>query len=81
MVLPSMRVMKATEQTSLDVMYPEVFKLCDFKKISHQASIICIKLMICLISLKRACDETERSNTVLHGKRYALIIICVCVMK
>ena len=73
--------MEATEQTSLialDVLYPEVCKLCDLKKKkSHQASIICMKLMICLISLKRARDETGRSNKVLHGKRYALIIICV----
>ena len=81
-VLSSMRVMEATEQTSLialDVLYPEVCKLCDFTKMSHQATIICMKLLICLISLKRARDEMGRSNKVLHGKCYALVIICVCV--
>ena len=57
MVLPSMRDMEAAEQKSLialDVLYPDVCKLCDLKIISHQASIICMKSMNCLISLKRA---------------------------
>ena len=34
-----------------------------------------------LFYLKRARDETGRSNKVLRGKHYAMIVICVCVMK
>ena len=33
-----------------------------------------------LFDFKRAKDETGRSNKVLHGERYALMFICVCVM-
>ena len=83
MVLPSMRVMEATEQTSLialDVLYPEVCKLCDLKIISHQASIICKELIICLISNEQGMKREEATKYI-SGKRYALIVICVCVMK
>ena len=58
MVLPSMRDMEEQKSfIALDVLYPDVCKLCDLKTISHQASIICMKSMNCLISLKRARDE------------------------
>ena len=55
-----------TNILALDVLYPEVCRLCELKIISHQASIVCRKLVICL----------GRSNKV---KPYALIFICVFV--
>ena len=38
-----------------------------------------MKLMIYLISNEQARDETGRSNKVLRGEHYALIVICVFV--
>ena len=45
---------------ALDVLYPEVCKLCELKKISHQASIICMKLVICLISNEQMKREEAK---------------------
>ena len=47
---------------ALDVLYPEVCKLCELKIISHQASMICRKLVICLISNEQGMKREEATK-------------------
>ena len=60
MVLPLMRVMEASMRANilaLDVLYPEVCKLCELKIISHQASHVDN-----LFDLKRARMKREEAT-------------------
>ena len=45
---------------ALDVLYPEV---CKLKIISHQASIMCMKLIICLISNEQGIKREKQQST------------------
>ena len=51
---------------ALDVLYPEVCKLCELKIVSHHAGVYYMYEVDDLFDFKRARDETGRSNKVLH---------------
>ena len=62
---------------ALDVLHPEVCKLCELKIISHQASIICMKLMIYLISNEHGMKREEATKYYMEN----VIVVLTSLIK